>query len=78
MFTEYHTDEKLIYDLLMTITALMVRAEFCKKVESAGGLTLIKDVMGQFPSNEVCLMNFIIVTVFNQFNFRKLLNNALG
>ncbi|XP_019873981.1 armadillo repeat-containing protein 6 homolog [Aethina tumida] len=52
MMTKYHTDEKLIYDLLMTITALMVRAEFCKKVESAGGLTLIKDVMGQFPSNE--------------------------
>lgn len=40
-------------DLMLTLSALLVRAEFCKKVEEAGALELIKDVMKDFHDNEV-------------------------
>lgn len=51
----FKTDELLINDLMLTLSALLVRNEFCKKVEVAGGLELIQDVMASFPSSEVSL-----------------------
>lgn len=38
---------------MLTLSALLVRTEFCKKVEEAGALLLIKDVMKDFHDNEV-------------------------
>lgn len=46
-------------DLMLTLSALLVRAEFCKQVEEAGALELIKDVMKDFHDNEVsATLNF--------------------
>ncbi|CAG9821220.1 unnamed protein product [Phaedon cochleariae] len=52
LLTRFRSDELLIFDLMLTVTSLMVRTEFCKKVEDAGGLDLIRDVMKAFPNNE--------------------------
>lgn len=40
-------------DLMLTLSSLLVRNEFCKKVEDAGGLEMIKDVMITFQEKEV-------------------------
>lgn len=61
LIAEHKTDEPLMNDLMLTLSALLVRAEFCKKVEEAGALELIKDVMKDFHDNEVC------ITIFLQF-----------
>lgn len=55
MIVEHKNDEPLMNDLMLTLSALLVRAEFCKKVEEAGALDLIKDVMKDFHDNEVCI-----------------------
>lgn len=47
-------------DLMLTLSALLVRAEFCKKVEEAGALELIKDVMKDFHDNEVSFVKKIL------------------
>nr|CAH7719280.1 unnamed protein product [Callosobruchus chinensis] len=52
LLTRFKHDETLITDLMLTLCSLMVRAEFCKKVEDAGGLDLIKDVLKAFPNSE--------------------------
>lgn len=46
-------------DLMLTVSALLVRAEFCKEVEEAGGLELIRDVMRDFHDNEVYLLVYV-------------------
>lgn len=51
---EYRGEEQLNLDILLTLTALMVRAEFCKKVDDAGGIDLIKNVMETFANSDVC------------------------
>ncbi|CAG9766295.1 unnamed protein product [Ceutorhynchus assimilis] len=48
LLTRFRGEEQLNLDIIVTLTALMVRAEFCKKVEDAGGLELIKTVMETF------------------------------
>lgn len=47
-------------DLMLTLSAILVRAEFCKKVQEAGGLELIQDVMTKFLDNEVFLLTFCL------------------
>lgn len=42
-------------DVMLTLAALLVRTEFCKKVEDAGGLELIKNVLVDFHDNDVSL-----------------------
>ena len=43
----------MVSDLILTLNALIVRNEFCQKVEEAGGITFIMDVFVNFPDNEV-------------------------
>ncbi|XP_023017098.2 armadillo repeat-containing protein 6 homolog [Leptinotarsa decemlineata] len=52
LLVRFQLDEALMNDLILTISALMVRTEFCKKVEDAGGLEMIRDVMQGFPDSE--------------------------
>ncbi|CAH0550317.1 unnamed protein product [Brassicogethes aeneus] len=52
LMNKNQNDEKLVFELMNTISALMVRSEFCQKVETAGGLELIKKVLTLFSNNE--------------------------
>nr|XP_022911760.1 armadillo repeat-containing protein 6 homolog [Onthophagus taurus] len=52
LLEKFKTEELFVMDLLLTISTLLVRTEFCKKVEDAGGLPLVKYAMEQFPANE--------------------------
>lgn len=45
-------DEGIVSDLLITLASLLVRNEFCKKVEDAGGLQLIHSVMEGNPDSQ--------------------------
>lgn len=46
-------------DVMLTLSALLVRAEFCKKVEDAGGIEIIINTMKTFIHNEVRLCFFL-------------------
>ena len=52
LLERFRTDEALMNDLLLTVASLLVRTEFCKKVEDAGGLTTISDAMKNFTHSE--------------------------
>jgi len=52
LLSKFKGEEQLNYDIIITLTALMVRTEFCKKVLDAGGLELLKVVMDTFCKNE--------------------------
>ncbi|XP_063919087.1 armadillo repeat-containing protein 6 homolog [Zophobas morio] len=45
-------DEGLVNDLILTLSSLLVRAEFCTKIDNSGGIELIQDVMTHFVNNE--------------------------
>ncbi|CAH2005888.1 unnamed protein product [Acanthoscelides obtectus] len=52
LLTRFKHDETLMTDLMLTLCSLMVRAEFCKKVDDAGGLNLLRDVLKAYPNSE--------------------------
>lgn len=52
LLTRFRGEEQLNFDIILTLTALMVRTEFCKKVQDAGGIDLIKTVMIAFSKND--------------------------
>ena len=52
---EFKGDKEMVSDLIQTLSALIVRNEFCQKVEEAGGITFIMDVFVNFPGSEVTL-----------------------
>ncbi|XP_050306193.1 armadillo repeat-containing protein 6 homolog [Anthonomus grandis grandis] len=52
LLSKFKGEEQLTQDIILTLTALMVRSEFCKKVEDAGGLDLIKNVMETFSNTD--------------------------
>jgi hypothetical protein len=39
--------------VILTLTALIVRNEFCEKVDKAGGIMFIMDVFVSYPASEV-------------------------
>ncbi|KAF5282530.1 hypothetical protein FQA39_LY04937 [Lamprigera yunnana] len=43
--TKFKEDELLVNDILLTLSSLLVRTEFCKEVEDVGGLDTIRDTM---------------------------------
>lgn len=49
---KFKKDNALINDLLLTLSALLVRTEFCKKVEDAGGIEIIHEAMNNFKEND--------------------------
>lgn len=55
LFTEHKDNEEVVNDLLLTLSALVVRNEFCKKVEDAGGLRFLLQALEQYSTNEVCV-----------------------
>ncbi|XP_057663987.1 armadillo repeat-containing protein 6 homolog [Diorhabda carinulata] len=52
LMARFKGDEPFIHDLMLTVSALMVRTEFCKKVHDAGGIEMIAEVMNYFSGNE--------------------------
>lgn len=58
LFTEFKNDEPLMSDVMLTLSALLVRTEFCKKVEDAGGLDLIRNVLIDFRDNDVSYTSY--------------------
>lgn len=49
----FRHDEQLTSDLMQTLSVLLVRTEFCKKVVDGGGLDLVKEAVATFPSSQV-------------------------
>lgn len=73
---EFRTDEPLMNDVMLTLAALLVRTEFCKKVEDAGGLELIHNVLIDFHDNDVSikflgLVYLSVVLNFQYFSFAE-------
>lgn len=52
----FKTEENFVNDIILTISTLLVRTEFCKKVDDAGGLELLREITESFISNEVSLI----------------------
>jgi hypothetical protein len=52
-FSEFKDDKETVSEVILTLTALIVRNEFCQKVEEAGGITFIMDVFVSYPDSEV-------------------------
>lgn len=52
LLQKFRGDKEMVSDIILTLTALIVRTEFCQKVEEAGGITFIMDVFVNFPDNE--------------------------
>jgi hypothetical protein len=52
LLKKYKTDDALVNDLMLTISALLVRTEFCVQVEESGGIEVIHEVMTNFTKNE--------------------------
>ncbi|XP_069672945.1 armadillo repeat-containing protein 6 homolog [Periplaneta americana] len=52
LLKKFHGDKDTVCDVILTLTALIVRNEFCQIVEEAGGLTFIMDVMVHYPDSE--------------------------
>ncbi|CAG2069424.1 unnamed protein product, partial [Timema podura] len=51
--TKKFKDKETMSELLMTLSALMVRSEFCQRFQEAGGLKFLMDVLAEFPESEV-------------------------
>ncbi|KAJ8935961.1 hypothetical protein NQ314_012553 [Rhamnusium bicolor] len=52
LLSRFRLEEQLINDLMITLSLLLVRTEFCKKVADAGGLEIIRAIMEIFQPNE--------------------------
>lgn len=50
---EFKEDEQVISELLMTLSALIVRNEYCKTVQDAGGVDFVLNVLKNYKTNEV-------------------------
>jgi hypothetical protein len=58
-FSEFKGDMETISDVILTLTALIVRNEFCQMVDEAGGITFIMDVFVTCPDSEVKRSHFM-------------------
>ncbi|XP_044746290.1 armadillo repeat-containing protein 6 homolog [Coccinella septempunctata] len=52
LIKKYRTDENVVSDLILTISTLLVRHEFCKQVTEVGALDSIQQVMTEFSQSE--------------------------
>ncbi|KRT79212.1 Armadillo repeat containing protein [Oryctes borbonicus] len=52
LLEKFKHDNAVINDLLLTLSSLLVRTEFCKKVEDAGGIQIIHEAMNDFKDND--------------------------
>ncbi|KAJ8978531.1 hypothetical protein NQ317_000903 [Molorchus minor] len=52
LLRRHYLEEYLVTDLLRTLSALLVRDEFCKKVEDAGCLDVMVNVIQHFVAND--------------------------
>uniref|UniRef100_A0A1B6MQ43 Armadillo repeat-containing protein 6 n=1 Tax=Graphocephala atropunctata TaxID=36148 RepID=A0A1B6MQ43_9HEMI len=57
LLAKYKSDKTLVLELLLTINSLIVRNEFCAKVEEAGGIVFAIDVLTEYPDNERIVSN---------------------
>lgn len=52
-FADFKGDKETLSELILTLTGLIVRSEFCQRVEEAGGITFVMDVFVSYPDSEV-------------------------
>lgn len=52
LLNKFMTEENVVNDLILTISNLLVRHEFCMQVMEVGGLDLIRQVMTEYTKNE--------------------------
>jgi len=61
LLEKFKADQQLMNELLMTLVALLVRTEFCKKVEEAGGIEIIKSALIEFGNSDAIVRNVMKV-----------------
>uniref|UniRef100_A0A1B6K2F1 Armadillo repeat-containing protein 6 n=2 Tax=Homalodisca liturata TaxID=320908 RepID=A0A1B6K2F1_9HEMI len=61
LVAKYRNDRTLVLELLLTINSLIVRNEFCAKVEEAGGIKIAIDVLIEYPDNERIVRNSLML-----------------
>jgi hypothetical protein len=52
-FSEFKGDKETVNEVILTLTALIVRNEFFQKVEEVRGITCIMDVFVSYPDSKV-------------------------
>lgn len=52
LLEKFKNDAAVMNELLLTLSALLVRTEFCKKVDDAGALTIIQKALQEFSNND--------------------------
>ncbi|XP_017781091.1 PREDICTED: armadillo repeat-containing protein 6 homolog [Nicrophorus vespilloides] len=52
LLEKFKSDETLMNDVILTISSLLVRTEYCKKVDDAGGLPIILSTLSQFSNSD--------------------------
>ncbi|KAL3288302.1 hypothetical protein HHI36_002750 [Cryptolaemus montrouzieri] len=52
LLNRFKGDENVVNDLILTVSNLLVRNEFCKQVAEEGGLELIHEVMAEYGQND--------------------------
>lgn len=50
---EHKGDKKMVLELVQTLNCLIVRNEFCAKVEENGGIPFVIDVLTEYMKDEV-------------------------
>ncbi|GLV43421.1 uncharacterized protein CBL_03963 [Carabus blaptoides fortunei] len=64
LLIKHKDNEEIVHDLLLTLSALVVRNEFCKKVEDAGGVRFLLQALEQYNSNEkICKQGLKLLKV---------------
>lgn len=75
LISAHKDDLATTHELLSTLGALVVREEFCREVEECGGLSMIMDIMVNFPDDEVRHNQFRKVQILPPPPFPLLLKN---
>ncbi|EFA06986.1 Armadillo repeat-containing protein 6 homolog-like Protein [Tribolium castaneum] len=52
LIQKFQAEDILVNDLILTLSALLVRNEFCKQVDEVGGIELISEVVTAFLNND--------------------------
>lgn len=59
LLDKHKNGKNLALELLMTINCLIVRNEFCAKVEECGGIPFAIDVLTEYPDSEVYWLRYL-------------------
>uniref|UniRef100_A0A1B6CSI6 LRRK2 ARM repeat domain-containing protein n=1 Tax=Clastoptera arizonana TaxID=38151 RepID=A0A1B6CSI6_9HEMI len=62
LLSKHRADNDIVNELLLTLSSLIVRNEFCAKVEEGGGIKFILDALTEFPEDEkICKSGLLLL-----------------